>query len=84
MNFYYTFKNPQKGKVFAEIKPSVIKELPIKNDTFFEDQIINIVDKIIKIKQNDSNTDTSKLEKEIDDLIVQIEISLDEKKENQK
>ncbi len=31
LNFFYTMDNPQKGKTFAEIKPSVIKDLPIKN-----------------------------------------------------
>jgi type I restriction-modification system DNA methylase subunit len=30
-NFLYQLENPQKGKVFAEIKPSVIKSLPIKS-----------------------------------------------------
>jgi adenine-specific DNA-methyltransferase len=29
MNYIYQRKCPQKGKVFAEIKPSIIKELPI-------------------------------------------------------
>jgi hypothetical protein len=29
-NFFYTSKNPQNQKVYAEVKPSVIKELPIK------------------------------------------------------
>ena len=41
---------------------------------------INEVDEEINIKRGK----IYKLEKEIDDLIVQIEISLDEKKENQK
>jgi hypothetical protein len=31
LNFFYTMDNPQEGKTFAEIKPSVIKDLPIKN-----------------------------------------------------
>ncbi len=33
LNFLYTMDNPQKGKTFAEIKPSVVKELPIINIT---------------------------------------------------
>ena len=31
LNFFYIMDNPQEGKTFAEIKPSVIKDLPIKN-----------------------------------------------------
>ena len=31
LNFLYSLDNPQKGKTFAEIKPSVVKDLPIKN-----------------------------------------------------
>ncbi|OHE07479.1 MAG: hypothetical protein A2513_00475 [Sulfurimonas sp. RIFOXYD12_FULL_33_39] len=30
LNFLYSMENPQSGKTFAEIKPSVIKDLPIK------------------------------------------------------
>lgn len=30
LNFVYSINNPQKGKTFAEIKPSIIKKLPIK------------------------------------------------------
>lgn len=29
LNYLYRLKNPQKGKIFAEVKPSVVKELPI-------------------------------------------------------
>lgn len=29
LNFIYTINNPQKGKTFAEIKPSIVKNLPI-------------------------------------------------------
>ena len=39
LNFFYTMDNPQKGKTFAEIKPSVIKDLPIKNTLENEQQV---------------------------------------------
>jgi type I restriction-modification system DNA methylase subunit len=38
LNFFYTMDNPQEGKTFAEIKPSVIKDLPIKNIPDFEQE----------------------------------------------
>jgi hypothetical protein len=30
INYIYSVYNPQKGKTFAEIKPSIVKILPIK------------------------------------------------------
>lgn len=46
LNFYYSIKNPQKGKTFAEIKPSIVKQLPLKNIKG------NEKDKLIKIANN--------------------------------
>ena len=74
INFYYGIKNPQKGKVFAEIKPSVIKEIPIIldiNQSDFRD-IKLLVDQILTAKKSDKNADTIALEKEIDKMVYQL------------
>jgi hypothetical protein len=38
LNFIYKIKNPQEGKTFAEIKPSVIKRLPLRKISLQEQQ----------------------------------------------
>jgi hypothetical protein len=73
MNFYYMTKNPQEGKVFAEIKPSVIKSIPIK-DADEKEQLKTklLVDKILTAKKADPNADTSQLETAIDHLVYKL------------
>lgn len=60
LNFFYTMDNPQEGKTFAEIKPSVIKDLPIKNISDFKqepfiekaDLMLELNKKLQNAKQN--------------------------------
>jgi hypothetical protein len=74
INFYYGIKNPQKAKVFAEIKPSVIKKIPIVLDINQSDfRYINLlVDQILTAKKSDKNADMIALEKEIDKMVYQV------------
>ena len=53
--FVYQLRNPQSGKVFAEIKPSVIKELPIRKvnlengaEKTRHDKIIQLADSMLE------------------------------------
>ncbi|HAN74767.1 MAG TPA: type II restriction endonuclease, partial [Planktothrix sp. UBA8402] len=74
INFYYETKNPQKGKVFAEIKPSVIKEIPIIvdiNPSTFR-YIKLLVDQILTAKKSNPNADTTILEQQIDQLVYEL------------
>ena len=56
LNFVYRLRNPQSGKVFAEIKPSVIKQLPIyrvnrgnKTDKARHDRMVRLVDRMLQL-----------------------------------
>ncbi len=52
LNFVYSIFNPQTGKVFAEIKPSVVKSLPIKiitNET--QKTFIKKADKMLSLNK---------------------------------
>lgn len=73
-NFYYTTKNPQKGKIFPEIKPSVIKEIPIifENIDAERNTLISLVSQIIDAKKKDLSVDITKLEAKIDQLVYQL------------
>ena len=80
LNFIYKVKNPQKGKVFAEIKPSVVKELPIKDIPLEQQQpFVNLVDQIMEKKK--INEDTQELEDKIDLMVYKLyELTYDEVK----
>jgi len=73
IGFYYKTNNPQKGKIFAEIKPSVIKSIPIP-ETYDEQQqpIITLVSQILSLKQANPAADTSALEREINALVYKL------------
>ncbi|OAV67760.1 Type IIS restriction enzyme Eco57I [Bacteroidales bacterium Barb4] len=50
LGFIYKIKNPQEGKTFAEIKPSIIKSLPIKNIPLSEQQsFITLADQMLSL-----------------------------------
>lgn len=58
LGFIYKLKNPQSGKAFAEIKPSVIKELPIRTvdfeiaaDKSRHDKLVGLVEQMLAAKK---------------------------------
>jgi hypothetical protein len=52
INFIYKLGNPQTGKVFAEIKPSVIKKLPIRTIDFDNTDDKAKHDKMVKLVES--------------------------------
>jgi hypothetical protein len=59
LSFVYKFYNPQTGKVFAEIKPSAVKLLPIRNINFDDaadkaahDKMVSMVEQMLDAKKN--------------------------------
>ena len=84
LGFVYKLKNPQTGKVFAEVKPSVIKELPIFNigqaDSAQKldcNKIVALVEKILALHQQlaaaKTPQDTTLLQRQIDATDRQID-----------
>ena len=71
LNRQYQKINPEKGRVFAQVKIDYVNELPIIYDKVFEGKIIPLVNKIIDTKSSKA-IDTSILESEIDQLIYQL------------
>lgn len=70
--FYRTIQ-PRKGKLFAELKINVLKQIPIKEIS--EDKqkhVILLVDKIISMKKENNDSNTTHIEKEIDKIIYSI------------
>jgi len=77
--FYRTIQ-PRKGKLFAELKINILKQIPIKEiSKDKQKQVISLVDKIISIKKDKNDSNTAHLEKEIDKIIYTIyELDKDE------
>lgn len=81
--FDYLYKHlcPQQGKIFAEVKPSIIKSLPIHLQTNNDKKIIETIEKhvsdIITLNQNLKSQEKNKikllsLDSEIDKLIYDL------------
>ena len=70
-NLIYQNITQEKERIFAEVKPINIRKLPIKNIKK-EEQLpfIDLVDRIIELKQKGENT--TSLEAEIDQLVYQL------------
>lgn len=67
IGFVYKINNPQIGKVFAEIKPSVIKDLPIRkinasieSEKMLQDEMIRLVDAMLTAKTQLTKVKTDK------------------------
>jgi hypothetical protein len=71
--WFYRAIQPRKGKLFAELKINVLKQIPMKNATLDRQKpIINLVDKIILAKKTDPRKDTSKEEVKINNLVYDL------------
>ncbi|WP_233883435.1 type IIG restriction enzyme/methyltransferase [Tenacibaculum piscium] len=71
-NYYLHFYKQEEGKAFAQIKTVDIKRLPFlfkKEDSIL---IKNIVNKILSIKKENPESDTSVLEKQIDQMVYKL------------
>jgi predicted RNA methylase len=74
IQWVFKMSNPQMvGKVFAEIKVVYVEELPIRLlEKEQELKMIKLVDQILVAKKSDPTTDTTALEKEIDQLVYKL------------
>ncbi|MBP6585745.1 MAG: Eco57I restriction-modification methylase domain-containing protein [Flavobacterium sp.] len=73
LDFYYTLLNPEKGEALAEVKKENLSRLPINiENTKLQKDIIELVDKVLSIKQKDTIAETTDLEAQIDQLVYQL------------
>jgi len=71
--WFYRTVQPRKGKIFAELKINVLKQIPIKETSHINQKpIIELVDKLLIAKKNDFESDTSVLQNAIDQLVYDI------------
>ncbi|MDZ4734401.1 MAG: TaqI-like C-terminal specificity domain-containing protein [Nitrospirota bacterium] len=81
LNWYFQCMNPEKGEALAEIKKEHVEKLPIVSASPQQQaRIIALVDKIITAKKKNEGTDTTALEREIDQLVCELyQLTKDEK-----
>jgi len=71
INYYYRATTSEGGKVFAQIKIEILRQIPIKKP-LNDKPIIEIVDKILDLKSRNSNTDIQKYITKLDSLIYKL------------
>jgi adenine-specific DNA-methyltransferase len=77
--WYYQELVNEEGRVFAQVKLSKVKQIPIRVIDFFNpeekqahDLLVQIVNKILSSKEDNPSTNTAALEKQIDYLVYQL------------
>jgi hypothetical protein len=71
--WYYRSNTDEEGKVFAQIKIELLREMPIpRADKDQQRPVIQFVGKILTVKQRDPDADTTVLEQEIDRLVYRL------------
>jgi len=75
-NYFYQLLNFEKGKVFAQVKLTFLRKLPIKRITFQNQKpFIELTDKVISLKKSSSIEDrklAQKYEDRIDRLVYEL------------
>ena len=72
-NYMYKLMSCESGKVFAQVKLTIVRTLPIKIANKEQQRSITLlVDKVLEKKKMNSLTDTSALESEIDRLVYDL------------
>lgn len=70
LNYYFQWLNPEKGEALAEVKKEHVENLVIKKPSEKQsDTVIRIVDRILAAKEREPAADTTKLEREIDNVV---------------
>ncbi len=71
--YLYRLLSMEQNRTLSQIKPTILKELPIEsNDKQKVIKIESLVTEIIKIKNNNPDADVSHLEKEIDKIVYEL------------
>ena len=73
-NYFYKYiSQERKGRTFAQVKTTYIKQLPIKSvPSLVQQPFITLVDKILSLKKSGPQADTNALEAEIDQMVYKL------------
>jgi len=73
LNWFYTNQFTNESKLTVNLSKEYLSQIPIyKASKNQQEDIISIVEKILELKENDFNNDTSALEGKIDLLVYQL------------
>lgn len=71
LNFYFQYLNPETGEALAEVKKETLEKLLIKKAKD-EHPFITLVDQILHAKSENPKSDTSLLERQIDEIVFKL------------
>ena len=73
-NYFYKYiSQERKGRPFAQVKTTYIKQLPVKSaPSLVKQPFIALVDQILSLKKSNPKADTSALEAEIDRMVYKL------------
>ena len=73
LNYLHQKMSDNKGKIFAKVLKNNLVKLPIPDISLEQQQpIVKLVDKILEIKRQNPRADTTKLEREIDEIVYKL------------
>lgn len=73
LDYYFQWLNPEMGEALAEVKKEHVEKLIIRRTSDKErEPIIQIVNRILTVKNRDPAADTTALEREIDCLVYKL------------
>lgn len=70
MDFVYTYINPEKGEVLAQVKKNHVESLPIIYDDIRNPMLLDLVNRVLTEKVK--GYDTTELESRIDKIVFHI------------
>lgn len=71
LNYYFQYLNPESGEALAEVKKETVEKLIIKKANDIR-PFITLVDQILNIKSENPKSDTSQLERQIDEMVFKL------------
>ncbi len=72
LNFIYKYLSMEEGKVLAQVKTSLVEQLPVVYDKKREKEVVSIVDELITKRRRNHGCDVSELENKLEELVCQI------------
>jgi adenine-specific DNA-methyltransferase len=72
LNFIYKYLSMEEGKILAQVKTSLVEELPVVYDKNKEKEIVLLVDELINKKRANHGCDVAEIEDKLNKLVCKI------------
>ena len=72
INYVYRYLSMEEGKILAQVKTSLVEEVPLVFDASREKEVVKIVDVILRKRRLNPGCDVSEYEMQLDSLVCDI------------